>query len=203
MVPENTSWWKSSKKGTGSRAGERSLAARILDTMKILPIETPRLLLRGFAKEDARFAISIWNDAKMGEYLPDPAMEEIDEEYLHMVEGLGEDAECCYLIAVDKETGERIGTCSFIPSEEGRAYDIAYCVHASFWTQGYGMEIAEGLVGYARGREAKMVTIRINQKNAASNRIAQKLGFTVVGEKSYQKRGTGLQFMDNLYELYL
>ena len=120
-----------------------------------------------------------------------------------MVEGLGEDAECCYLIAVDKENGERIGTCSFIPSEEGRAYAIAYGVHASFWNQGYGMEIAEGLVGYARGREAKMVTIRINQKNAASNRIAQKLGFTVVGEKSYQKRGTGLQFMDNLYELYL
>ena len=38
----------------------------------------------------------------MGEYLPDEAMEELDEEYLHQLEQLGEDEECCYLIAEDK-----------------------------------------------------------------------------------------------------
>ena len=43
--------------------------------MKIPTIETPRLYLRGFQKEDARFAAGIWNDAEMGEYLPDEAME--------------------------------------------------------------------------------------------------------------------------------
>lgn len=30
--------------------------------MKIQIIETPRLYLRGFEKNDAGFAISIWND---------------------------------------------------------------------------------------------------------------------------------------------
>ena len=43
--------------------------------MKIQTIETPRLYLRSFEKEDARFAISIWNDPEMGEYLLDEAME--------------------------------------------------------------------------------------------------------------------------------
>ena len=58
--------------------------------MKINDIETPRLLLRGFTKEDALWAYSIWNDSEMGQFLPDEAKEEIDEEYLKMLEGLGE-----------------------------------------------------------------------------------------------------------------
>lgn len=39
--------------------------------VKIEPIETPRLILRGFTKEDAMWAYSIWNDPEMGAYLPD------------------------------------------------------------------------------------------------------------------------------------
>ena len=59
--------------------------------MKVQTIETPRLYLRSFEKEDARFAISIWNDPEMGEYLPDEAMEEIDEDYVREIEALSEE----------------------------------------------------------------------------------------------------------------
>ncbi len=54
--------------------------------MQIETIDTKRLYLRGFQKEDAVFAISIWNDPEMGEYLPDEAMVEIDETYLKEIE---------------------------------------------------------------------------------------------------------------------
>ena len=80
--------------------------------MKIPAIETNRLFLRGFTPADARFALGIWNDPEMGEYLMDEAMETVSDEYLRQIEQLGEDEECCYLIAASKETGERIGTCS-------------------------------------------------------------------------------------------
>ena len=70
--------------------------------MKINDIETSRLLLRGFTKGDALWAYSIWNNPEMGQYLPDEAKEEIDDEYLKMLECLGEDEECCYLIPVFK-----------------------------------------------------------------------------------------------------
>ena len=109
--------------------------------MKIKPIETPRLILRGFTKEDALWAYSIWNDPEMGEYLPDEAKEDIDPEYIKELEVLGEDEECCYLIPVFKNSGLRVGTCSFIPSEDKKIYDIAYCVHKDFWIQGYATEI--------------------------------------------------------------
>lgn len=171
--------------------------------MKIETIETERLYLRNFQKKDARFAVSIWNDPDMGEYLPDEAMNEIDEAYLKEIEALEYDDVCCYLIAEFKDTHERAGTCSFIPGEDGRVYDIAYCVHKSYWGNGYATEMAKGMIDYAKANGADKITVRVNKENAASNRVVKKLGFKVTGEYSYKKRGTDIEYTDYLYELDL
>lgn len=171
--------------------------------MQVETIETKRLFLRPFQKEDAGFAISIWNDPEMGEYLPDEAMDEIDEAYLKEIEALAEDDECCYMIAEFKDTHERVGTCSFIPSEDGKIYDIAYCVHKKYWRNGFATEMARGMVDHAKDHGASKVTVRVNKDNAASNAVVRKIGFEVVGENRYKKRGTELEFCDYLYELNL
>ena len=171
--------------------------------MKINDIETPRFILRGFTKDDALWAYSIWNNPEMGQYLPDEAKEDIDDEYLQMLEGLGEDDECCYLIPVFKNSLERVGTCSFMISEDKKVYDIAYCVHKNFWCQGYATEIAQGMIEYARGQGAEKVTIFVGQENAASNRVAQKCGGNIVGENTYKKRGTDTIMKDYKYEIVL
>lgn len=171
--------------------------------MKIESIETERLYLRGFTREDARFAVGIWNDPEMGQYLPDAAMEEIDPEYLREIEKLGEDPDCCYLISEARDTHERIGTCSFIPSPDGRVYDIAYCVHKKFWRMGYATEMAWGMIDYAAGQGAARVTVSVGQENAASNAVVRKLGFRKVGESTYRKRGTDRCCRDYKYELVL
>ena len=54
--------------------------------MKIPAIETTRLLLRGFTKEDALWAFRIWNDPEVGKYLPDEPMLEPDPEYIRELE---------------------------------------------------------------------------------------------------------------------
>lgn len=169
--------------------------------MKIKPIHTERLVLRGFEPADAAFAISIWNDPEMGEHLPDPSIEHVDLAYRKMVEGLGNDEECCYMISTLKSTGESIGTCSFIPSEEGTVYDIAYCVHKAFWNQGFATEMVKGMIVHARQQGAAKITADINRDNPASNAIARNLGFTVVGEKTYTKKGTALVYTDIRYAL--
>ena len=175
--------------------------------MKIAPIKTERLFLRGFEKADAPFAMGVWNDPEMGEYLPDKSAERMTQEerraYLTMLEGLGDDPACCYLISEDKYTGTRIGTCSFIPSGDGGSYDIAYCVHKSFWGRGYATEMAQGMVDYARSQGAKKVTVLVGSENGPSNAVVKKLGFQKVGEGTYEKRGTGLTFTDYHYELLL
>ena len=169
--------------------------------MRIQAIETPRLYLRSFEKEDARFAISIWNDPEMGEYLPDEAMEEIDENYLKEIEELAEAEDCFYFISELKDNHKKIGTCSFIVSDDGKIYDIAYCVHKSNWKNGFATEMAKGMIDYAAKQGADKITVRVNKENAASNKVVSNLGFKVVGEKTYKKRGTEIEFSDYLYEL--
>lgn len=171
--------------------------------MKIIPIETSRLVLRGFTKDDALWAYSIWNDPEMGEYLPDETKEGIDPEYIKELEILGEDEECCYLIPVLKDSQQRVGTCSFMISEDKKVYDIAYCVHKNYWRKGYATEIAKGMIDYARNQGAEKVTIFVGQENVASNRVAEKCGGIIVSESTYKKKGTDILMKDYKYEVNL
>ena len=169
--------------------------------MKIERIETARLYLRGFTPEDARFALGIWNDPEMGEYLLDECMETVSDEYFREIQALGEDETCCYLIAEDKTTGERIGTCSFIPT--GDVYDIAYCVHKQYWRQGYATEMVGGMIDHARQQRAKQITVVISSENPGSNAIARKFGFRVAETLTEKKRGSDRVFTDYKYVLDL
>ena len=169
--------------------------------MKIPAIATSRLYLRGFTPADAAFALSIWNDPEMGEYLLDECMETVSDEYFREIQALGEDETCCYLIAEDKTTGERIGTCSFIPT--GDVYDIAYCVHKQYWRQGYATEMVGGMIGHAKSRGAKKITVFIFSENPGSNAIARKFGFRLAETLVKKKRGTDREIIDYKYELDL
>lgn len=171
--------------------------------MKIEGIKTKRLNLRNYEKTDADFVISIWNDPEMGKYMPDPSIENMDEEYRKVYETLEEDEECCYLISESLATGERIGTCSFVASEDGSTYDLGYCVHMKFWRNGYGTEMAQGMINYAKSRGAKTITAPVNKRNVASNAIMKKLGFNIVGESKFRKMGTDITMEDYLYSLEL
>lgn len=169
--------------------------------MTIEPIMTERLMLRGFVKEDALWAFHIWNDPEMGRYLPDEAMEKIDPEYLKLLESLGDDPECCYLIPIRQDTREPVGTCSWMMRDG--AIDLAYCVHQSFWNQGYATEMARGMIEYARRQGAKRVTIYVNQDNAASRRVAEKCGGQIAAENISQKRGTDQMIREYRYDILL
>ncbi len=172
--------------------------------MKIPAIETTRLLLRGFTKEDALWAFRIWNDPEVGKYLPDEPMLEPDPEYIRELEELGDDEECCYLIPVMKEHPEqRVGTCSFLPLDEGKTYDLAYCVHPYFWKQGYATEMAQGMIEYARRQGAEKATIWVSTENAASCRVAEKCGGIAATEKTYHKRNTDLVMKEIRYDITL
>lgn len=171
--------------------------------MKIECIETPRLLIRGFTKDDAIWAYEIWNDPEMGKYLPDEPKDEIDYEYIKELEVLGDDEECCYLIPVSKDTNQRVGTCSFIASDDKKIYDIAYCVHKDLWGQGFATEIAKGLIEYAKRQNAEKVTIFVNQDNIASKRVAEKCEGKIVSENIFVKKGINEILKEYKYEINL
>lgn len=171
--------------------------------MKIRKIETQRLYLRGYEREDVEFVMSIWNDAEMGKYLSDPILEQIDEKYRKALDTLGEAEGSCYMIAELKEAGVRIGTCSMIQSEDGLVYDIAYCVHKKYWKNGYATEMIQAMLSYARQHGAKKITVDVAKENRASNAVMKKLGFQVIGEGYFKKWGTDIIIENYQYELQI
>lgn len=171
--------------------------------MRIEPIITARLKLRGQEKADADFVLSIWNDREMGKYLSDPYQEAISEAYHRLIENLGDGEDGCYLIAESRETGERIGTISFFPTEDGKTYDIGYCIHKSFWRKGYGTEMVQGVVDYAKAHGVERITSPVAKANDGSNGVMRKCGFHVAGEGSFQKSGTDIVYPEYQYELLL
>lgn len=171
--------------------------------MKIESIESSRLIIRSFLKEDAYLAYKIWNDPEMGEYLPDEAKVGVDSKYIKELEELENDPDCVYLIPISKETKKRVGTCSFLLTDGGDKYDIAYCVHKSLWNKGYATEIAQALISYARKKGTSKVSIIINQENMASRRVAEKCDGKIVSEDTFTKKGSKEVKKNYKYEINL
>ena len=98
--------------------------------MYFIPFETARLRLRPQEAKDAGFALCIWGDPITGKYLTDPALDTIDNlnEYMELLRHLNDSADCYYVIAEDKVTGQAIGTCCAVIKENGRCWDIGYCI---------------------------------------------------------------------------
>ena len=126
----------------------------------------------------------------MGEYLADEAKEDVDMAYIKELEELENDQDCAYLIPISRETKKRVGTCSFLLTDGGNTYDIAYCVHKSLWNKGYATEIAQSLISYARKKGASKVSIIVNQENMASRRVAEKCDGKIVSEDTFIKKGS-------------
>ena len=105
------------------------------------------------------------------------------------LEELENDQDCAYLIPISRETKKRVGTCSFLLTDGGNTYDIAYCVHKSLWNKEYATEIAQSLISYARKKGASKVSIIVNQENMASRRVAEKCYGKIVSEDTFIKKG--------------
>lgn len=166
-------------------------------------LETERLIIRSTKKADADFCIGIWLDDEMGKYLTDPPKEKagtIYEDWKNSVETYDG---CHYFVAVLKATDEHIGSCSLVPSDDEKVWDLGYCVHKDFWRQGYGSEMLSELIHFCKLQGANIMTAPVAKENIASNRLVQKFGFTVVKESQCKKSRTDIYHDLFHYELKL
>ena len=99
-------------------------------------ILTDRLILRSTREEDGPFCLSIWLDDKMGKYLSDPPREKADEDELNFAQGIETQEGWYPFVAVAKGAGDLVGTCSAVPSDDLKQWDLGYCVHKKYWRQG-------------------------------------------------------------------
>ena len=119
----------------------------------IKDIETPRLMIRSWNRSDTDFTLSLWGDKENGKYMSDPARENQDEKYLQAVDGMEDNPEGYYLLAVLKEDGSPVGTCCAFP--ENGNYDIGYCISKAHWKEGLGTEMIDALICWIKGEGGK------------------------------------------------
>ncbi|WP_373899440.1 GNAT family N-acetyltransferase [Haloimpatiens sp. FM7315] len=166
-------------------------------------LRTNRLVVRSTKKEDADFCMDIWLDKEMGKYLSDPPREKAGDTYLKWKEKVEIFQGCYYFVAVSKETGDYIGTCSAVPSEDKIHWDLGYAIHKKYWRQGYATEMIKALIDFCHENGAKKITAPVAKENVPSNKVMKKLNFYVEKEDTFKKTGTDIVYDEYVYRLDL
>lgn len=156
-----------------------------------------RIALRGYRKTDLEFVSGMWFDKENGKYLSDPEKGYIDEKFQKAVDEMADSPLGYYFVAEMLETGELIGSCCAFPdydSEDRLIFDIGYCVHKSYWRQGYGRDILFTLLNWIKAQGGVSVTAEAAKENTASVELLKKSGFEVIKESSFKKYNMNISF---------
>jgi len=159
-----------------------------------------RICIRNYEKSDLTFLADMWFDAENGKYLSDPTREYVDEVYQNALDTLGESTYGYYLVIELTDTGERIGSACMFPDEDKQVYDIGYCIHKSYWNQGYGSEAVTLLLARLQENGAVKVTAEVATENVASNSLLRKLGFTIEKKSEFKKHNMDVRFDSYIYK---
>ncbi len=171
--------------------------------MIIKNLETSRLVIRSTKKEDTDFCLDIWLDDEMGKYMSDPPRDKAGDLYLKWKENVEVYDGCYYFVAVSRQTGDYIGTCSAVPNDEQNHWDLGYAIHKKYWRQGYATEMIKALIGFCYANGGRKITADVATENPGSNAVLRKLGFYVEKEGSFKKSGTDIIYDEYTYRLDL
>lgn len=161
--------------------------------------ETKRLRIQQTKKEDTDFCLEIWLDEVMGKYLCDPPREKAGKAYYNWKENIEVYQGCYYFVAVSKENRNYIGTCSAIPSEDNKRWDLGYAIHQNYWQQGYATEMIKALIEFFKKQGGEQITASVAKENIGSNAVLKKLHFYVEKEGSFRKSETNIIYEEYSY----
>ncbi len=170
--------------------------------MQMPEMTTQRLILRPTREADGPACLSIWLDDEMGRYLADPPRDKAGEGYLNFAVGIENDESWYPMVAIHRETGAFVGTCSVVPTEDGACWDLGYCIQRDYWRQGYATEMVSRLIEAGRACGVHAFTAAVAQENHGSNALCRKLEFKVwKDDGSFQKQGTEIVYPEYIWRL--
>ncbi len=170
--------------------------------MQMPDIETARLHIRATREADGPACLEIWLDDEMGRYMADPPREKADEAELHFAVGIENDEGWYPMVMIHRASGDFLGTCSVVPMDGGRRWDLGYAVHQKYWRQGYGTEALQALIERGKAQGVTAFSANVAQENTASNALLRKLGFRVCKDTgSFRKRLTDIVYLEYTYLL--
>ncbi len=164
--------------------------------MAHLPLESERLLLRPYARDDAAEIARLLNDAEMARFLmvlPHPFVEFdartlVKAAWRRLTGGRGFD-----LLITVKDSGDKpVGSVGVGLHDEGQRAELGFWVGRDYWGRGYASEAARRMIDFATETlGVARLTGTVAADNEASLAVLAKLGFVEAGRGEKRVPSTG------------
>ncbi len=148
-------------------------------------IETPRLLLFSYQVDVLDDLHSILSDATTMQFWPQPYSLQQSREWLEYNMTTWRETGLGRLAVRLKSTGQLIGDAGIKQTmvNEQLENDMGYIIHHTYWKQGYGFEVAQGILDYGlHTRQLSRIVANMPHDHFASAKVAEKLGMKKVLE---------------------
>jgi ribosomal-protein-alanine N-acetyltransferase len=148
-------------------------------------LKTNRLLLRPIQPSDLPSLIKLWSNPDVTRFMGGPRQK--DELQKGFTEDIKNPTQGDYDLwpVLEKASGQLVGHCGLLDKEVDRVIEIelVYVFDHHAWGKGFASEIASALKNYAfqKLRLNRLIAL-IEPENAASERVAIKVGMTLENE---------------------
>jgi RimJ/RimL family protein N-acetyltransferase len=150
--------------------------------MADLVLETERLVLRPFVEKDLDDLARIYGDPEVTRYLGDGVPADRFTTWRQIVFDIGylQLRGHSRLAVVERATGQLLGRCGMWFPEGFPALEVGWVIDRERWGEGFATEAARASVDHSwRVLRVDKVCSLIRSRNAASIRVATKLGATL------------------------
>lgn len=153
--------------------------------------ETPRLTVRKLQMSDLHLFHAMQSNPKVMQYA-DGEVKSLDaheKELQDLIELYQKEKNDFWIYAIERrQDHEFVGTMAFVKDDQ-QEDEIGFRFLETYWGLGYGSEIGLGLIDYCRSVNMPKLIGYVIDKNIASARILEKLGFAVVEKRIEQETG--------------
>ena len=154
--------------------------------------QTERLFARELNMGDIPLFVKMQSNANVMKYITDRP--KTKNESIHELEKIihsykKTNIEFLIMAVVRKDDNKFVGTCAIIKNDYGK-HEIGYRFIEEYWGNGYGKEIAGGLIKFSfQSPSLKQIVAHVNKENCSSIKILDSLNFDFIRE--YRENETG------------
>ncbi len=148
-------------------------------------IETERLILRRFTRDDAQAMFNNWaSDAEVTKFMTWPPYQKVEDAkgYLEYVENSYANGELYWAIEL-KEVGEPVGSISVVNINEAvKSMEIGYCLGRKWWHKGITSESFVAVIKFLfENTEVNRIEAKHDTNNPNSGKVMLKCGLKYEG----------------------
>ena len=176
------------------------------EEMFFKPLETDRLILKNIEKGDNQFILKEFSTDEINEFLFDcEPMSRIEDADKLIDFYLQDEPRCQHRwIIINKETGEKMGTCGFHCWDRKTARcEFGYDMQPAYWKHGYMQEAVSAIIEFAKTEmKIKHIVSEIAIGNTNSEKTSERQGFKFLGNTT-TLTFHGKEYLHNCYELII